>query len=351
MKKLSVLMAAAMVISCFSIGVMADESDAGLKPDASAASENGGTIPALRLDATGAGYIMFGQVVSGYSYGRNKDNPIDHRWLDFYGGNIIINSTPNDWFEAKVGMEVRSAFPITTTSGIMKETFRIQYRSFLPRAEGIFHKDFGSFCSLVLESGIFQYNFNPDIKNLGNYLYRGIAYPLFLETKLDYPWSDLMGIRGQVGFFDNQLKLEVILNSAITHAPFYDFSLALIPTYTTPNKMLEIGLGVCFDRLFSVDENATMAKNFYAQGMDSSLSLKSTKLDSRIMFDPKPLFGNPEFFGRQDCKIYGEAALLGLTDPKYFPSDSTFKPTLLHRLPILFGINVPGFKIMDLISF
>ena len=351
MKKLLGLMTSGMVLSCFSIGAMADESqDTGLKPDASRASDKGSAVSALKLDATGAGYIMFGQVVSGYSYGRNKDNPIDHRWLDFYGGNVIINSTPNDWFKAKVGVEVRSAFPVTTTSGIMKETYRIQYRSFLPRAEGIFHWDFGSIFSLLIESGIFQYNFNPEIKNLGNYLYRGIAYPLFLETKLDYPWADLMGIRTQIGFLDNQLKLEVILNSAITHAPFYDFSLALIPSYTTPNKMLEVGLGVCLDRLLSVDENATMAKNFYAQGMDSSLSLKSTKLDSRFMFDVKPLLGNPEIFGPQDCKLYGEAALLGLTDPKYFPGMNP-DPTLLHRLPVLLGINLPGCKVMDLISF
>ena len=344
-------MAAGIVISCFSIGVIADESDAGLKLDASAASENGGTIPALRLDATGAGYIMFGQVVSGYQYGQNSEFPTEHKWLDFYGGNIIVNSTPNDWFNAKVGLEVRSDFPIST-GDIMKETYKIQYSSFLPRAEGIFHWNFNNnLSSLLIESGIFQYNFNPEIKNLGNYLYRGIAYPLFLETKLDYPWYDMFGIRSQVGILDDQIKVEGIINSEIKHAPFYDFSLAFTATYTAPQKIAEIGLGVCFNRLWSVDEDATLAKNLYSQGMDSSWSLRATKFDSRLMFDVKPLFGNPEFFGRQDCKIYGEAALLGLTDPKYFPSDSTFKPTLLHRLPILFGINVPGFKIMDLISF
>lgn len=343
-------MAAAMVISFFSIGIMADESDAGLKPDASTASKNSGTIPALRVYVTGAGYMMFGQIVSGYQYAKNGEIPTDHQWLDFYGGNIIINSAANDWLNAKVGLEVRSNFPISTSS-IMKETYKIQYSSFLPRAEGIFHWDFNHIWSLLFESGIFQYNFNPEIKNLGNYLYRGMAYPLFLETKLDYPWYDMYGIRSQVGFLDDQIKVEGIINSEIEHAPFYDLSLAFTATYTAPKKMAEIGLGVCFNRLFSVNEGATNAKQFYAMGMDSSLRLKATKLDSRFMVDVKPMIGNPKFFGPQDCKLYGEAALLGLTDPKYFPSDSSFKPTLLHRLPILLGINVPGFKIMDLISF
>jgi hypothetical protein len=346
MKKLSVLLAAGMVLVSLHIGIMAEES-----PDSSEVGNKASAITGLKLDASGAGYIMFGQIVSGYMYGKRDEHPMEHEWLDFYGGNIIVNSTPNDWFNAKVGLEVRSDFPIST-SDIMKETYKIQYSSFLPRAEGIFHWNFNNnLSSLLIESGIFQYNFNPEIKNLGNYLYRGIAYPLFLETKLDYPWYDMFGIRSQVGFLDDQIKVEGIINSEIKHAPFYDFSLAFTATYTAPQKIAEIGLGVCFNRLWSVDEDATLAKNLYSQGMDSSWSLRATKFDSRLMFDVKPLFGNPEFFGRQDCKIYGEASLLGLTDPKYFPSDSTFKPTLLHRLPILFGINVPGFKIMDLISF
>jgi len=55
------------------------------------------------------------------------------------------------------------------------------------------------------------------------------------------------------------------------------------------------------------------------------------------MVDVKPMIGNPEFFGPQDCKLYGEAALLGLTDPKYFPAILLFKPTLLHRCPFFWG--------------
>ena len=336
---------AGMVLSSLCFRAIAEESQDDLE-----ASNTGGSIPALKLDATGAGYIMFGQILSGYMYGKYNEFTMDHKWLDFYGGNIIVNSTPNDWFNAKVGLEVRSDFPIST-SDIMKETYKIQYSSFLPRAEGIFHWNFKNISSLLIESGIFQYNFNPEIKNLGNYLYRGMAYPLFLETKLDYPWFDMFGIRSQVGILDDRIKVEGIINSEIKHAPFYDISLAFTATYTAPKKMAEIGLGVCFNRLFSVDENLTLGKELYSLGMDSSFNLRATKLDSRFMFDAKPLLGNPEIFGPQDCKIYGEAALLGLTDPKYFPSDSSFTPTLLHRLPVLLGINVPGCKIMDLISF
>jgi len=56
----------------------------------------------------------------------------------------------------------------------------------------------------------------------------------------------MYGIRSQVGFLDDQIKVEGIVNSEIEHAPFYDMSLAFTATYTAPKKMAEIGLGVCF---------------------------------------------------------------------------------------------------------
>jgi hypothetical protein len=299
---------------------------------------------------SGSGNLMFGQVVSGYAFARAGSNHMDHQWQDFYGGNIFVTTHPSDWLTTKVGLEARSAFPITSTSSIMKETFRVQYRSFLPIAEGIFKWNFENQTSLLIESGIFPYNFNPEIKNLGNYLYRGVAYPLYLETKLDYPYYDMAGIRAEYGFLDNTLKVGAILNSVINHAPFFDFSLGFTATYTLPNKVFEIGAGICFDRLLSVDDDATNCVKSYSQaGYDTSWTLKSTKLDTRVTFDLKPLIGNPECFGAQDAKIYGECAILGFKDPKYF-IDSTFNYSLANRMPLLVGVNLPVFKILDLLS-
>jgi hypothetical protein len=347
------------LLSFVLMGILAVNAPAQEAEAASEATESEPTAAAeategkarLKYEITGSGNIMFGQVVSGYAHSRWKSNPIDHRWQDFYGGNIYVTSNPNPWFTAKVGLEVRSAFPITQTSGIMKETYRVQYRSFLPVAEGIMNWDFGSAASLLVESGLFQYNFNPDIKNLGNYLYRGMAYPLYLETKLDYPWYDMMGIRTECSLLDKQVKVGLIVNSNIAHAPFFDFSLAFTGSYTLPNKALEIGAGLCLDRLMSVSSAATDGRSFYGTpGYDSSWTLRSTKLDTRLVLDIKPFFGNPSFMGAQDAKIYAEAAILGFKDPKYY-IDSTFSSTLMHRLPILFGVNFPVFKVLDVFSF
>ncbi len=322
---------------------------------AAATGEDNGKKGAT-FDVSGFGSMMFGQVVSGHAYSRFGEKRISHAWQDFYKGDIVVTGYLNDWFRTKVGLEVRSSFPIYSPSDDDKlrtmkmETFRLQYRPTLPTAEGIALFNFRNQSSLCVESGIFQYNFNPEIKNLGNYLYRGVAYPLYLETKLDYPWYDMAGIRGEYGFLDNRAKVGVIVNSMINHPPYNDFSLGLTASYTLPNKAVDMGAGICFDRLLSINKDATEAKGLYTQeGYDSSWTLRSTKLDTRFSFDLKPLIGNPDILGLQDAKLYGEMAILGFKDPNYL-GDSTFTSTLFHRMPILLGINLPVFKILDLFS-
>jgi hypothetical protein len=307
--------------------------------------------PLEKISVTGNGNIMFGQVVSGYAFGRTKENYVNHRWQDFYSGRVNITSRPNDWLTAVVCPEVGSAFPLTATSGIMKETYKLQYRALLQRAEALFNWQFNTI-SFMGEVGLMEYTFNPEVKNLGNYLYRAAAYPFFMKTKLDYPYSNLMGIRGDIGLMDNQLKLGLLVNSIIHQAPFYDISVGLLASYNTPNKLFDAGFGICFDRVFSVDDAATDATQSKKLGdiTDSSLTLRSTKIDVRACLDLKKFLGDADFFGPNDAKIYGEAAVIGLKDPDYFPADSIITPSLMNRLPIMVGFNIPTFKILDLFS-
>jgi hypothetical protein len=305
-----------------------------------------------KISISGNGNIMFGQVVSGYAFGHTKENYVAHRWQDFYSGRINITSRPNDWLTAVICPEVGSAFPLTATSGIMKETYKLQYRALLQRAEAMFNWQFNTL-SLSGEVGLMEFTFNPEVKDLGNYLFRASAYPFYMKTKLDYPYSNLMGFRGDIGLMDNQLKLGVLISSITYQAPFYDISLGLLASYNTPNKLFDAGLGICFDRALSVDNDATDATELKRQGQitDSSLTLRSTKIDVRACLDLKKFLGDPDFFGPNDAKIYGEAALVGMKDPDYFPADSIITPSLMNRLPIMVGFNIPTFKILDLFSF
>jgi hypothetical protein len=301
------------------------------------------------ISISGNGNIMFGQLVSGYTHGRTKENYVQNRWQDFYSGRINITSHPNEWLTTIICPEVGSAFPITTTSGIMKETYKLQYRALLQRAEAMFHWQFNTI-SFSGEAGLMEYNFNPEIKNLGNYLYRSASYPLFLRTKLDYPYANLMGIRGEVGLMENQVKLGTLINTITHQAPFYDISIALFASYATSDKMFDAGFGICFDRAISVNDTLTDAINLKSQMSDSTLSLRSTKIDFRACFDIKKMFGDNDFFGPNDAKLYAEAGIIGLKDPKYFLNDSLTTPSLMNRLPIMVGLNIPTFKILDLFS-
>ena len=316
-------------------------------------SDSGKISKALdRLDLSigGCGYIMFGQIVSGYQFGvRDDQNYIQNRWQDFYAGRLEITSKPVDWYYTSVALQVSSNFPVTIASSIQKDSYRLRFSSILPKAVGVFDLKFPAW-SLLIESGIMEYNFNPEIKNFGNYLYRSLAYPFTLETKLDYPYANLMGIRTQGKFLNDQFKVEAILNSITNHVPFYDMSLGLILSYTMPNKLLEVGGGVLFDRLISTDEKATDLKDVNKDYLiDTTLTYRSTKLDARLTLDFKPVLGNPGFFGKNDLKFYGEAGLIGVKTPHYWPDDS-IPERLMNRVPMLFGFNLPAFKVLDLLS-
>lgn len=60
-------------------------------------------------------------------------------------------------------------------------------------------------------------------------------------------------------------------------------------------------------------------------------------------FDPKPMLGL-DMFGAKDLVIYGEAALLGV---KNYP---IFYNSMMRRIPVMLGFNIPTFKLLDVFS-
>ncbi len=299
----------------------------------------------------GTGYIMFGQIGSGHSHGKMGSNPLRHHWQNFYSARIDATSQPVEWFRTKLSLEVASAWPVVRESTIMKETFKLQYRPLLPQAVGIFNFGLNIF-SFEIEAGMMEYAFNTDVKNLGNYLYRSSANPLSMITTIDNIYSSLMGVRAQTGVLEDQVKVGVIFNSILNQSPFFDFNLGFYTSYTMPNKLIDVGLGFVFERLIAIDTTFTDCINLKSSLGDTSLTLRGQKLDLRAAMDIKALFPEVSIFGPNDLKVYGELAILGLKDPDYYPGDPRYpKPSLLNRMPIMFGMNVPTFKVLDLLSF
>lgn len=311
-----------------------------------------------KIKVTGDGSIMFGQLVSGYAFGKYGSHGLKKHWLNHYSGRINAISEPTDWFKTVISLEILSAWPILRETTIMKDIFKIQFRANLPQAVGIFDFDLNA-VSLMVEAGIMEYAFNEEVKNLGNYMYRSYAYPLNLTTNLDYIYSNLMGIRTKVGLLEDNLNFEVIFNSNTYRAPYFDMNLGFFASFTSPNKFIDAGLGICFDRLIAINDTLTDAINQRTILGDSTLSFRATKLDARVTFDPKVLFPDISVFGPNDLKFYAEAAILGFEDPDYFPKDTANpsiydslypEPSIFHRIPILLGINIPTFKLLDLLS-
>ena len=249
--------------------------------------------------------------------------------------------------------------------------------------------------------GLFPFIYNPDVRNLGEYLLRGPVYPgivfsEFESKRIDPTIANTLGLnlKSVLGGF----KQDLILKSETDLPPLFDFSLAYLAEYSVKG-LFSIGAGVNFHRLLPMKSDLTnltdagfrkdnrsplSAKTPYQQkyiyvpadtvafnadgtlkpnaaGRDSSngtftklddttyiwssrdttvLTHRGTKVMGRFSFDPKGLFGAGPF-GPNDLKIYGEAALIGVRN---YPGVYTKRS---ERIPFMVGFNIPTFGLLD----
>ncbi|MDB5051578.1 MAG: hypothetical protein JWO30_4649 [Fibrobacteres bacterium] len=252
--------------------------------------------------------------------------------------------------------------------------------------------------------GLFPFVYNPDVRNLGEYLLRGPVYPGILmsnfeSNQIDPSIANTLGLnlKSVLGGFTQDL----ILKSETDLPPQFDFSLAYLAQYQVKG-LFTFGVGVNFYRLipmkpaltnltdpaFMKDNRSVLSvrhpyqqKYIYvptdtvafnadgtlkpnAAGRDSVngtftklddttyiwagrdttlLSHRGTKLMGRFSFDPKFLFygGGSGPFGANDWKIYGEAAVIGT---KNYPG---VYEKIGERIPIMLGFNIPTLGLLD----
>jgi hypothetical protein len=126
--------------------------------------------------------------------------------------------------------------------------------------------------------------------------------------------------------------------------------------------MLSLGGGISYAHLISMNENLTTPKNSFNQYRgDSALkgdlagtldtnpdvkfyTFRGIKLMGMATFDIKPVIPTT-IFGKEDLKIFVEAAVLGVENYPFFYDDIT------KRIPVMFGLNFPTFKLLDVLSF
>jgi hypothetical protein len=231
--------------------------------------------------------------------------------------------------------------------------------------------------NLKLTGGLFPYDYNPDVKNLGLYLLRGPVYPGVVvsgfETKHVLPIANMLGFRlhHQSGGFQQDL----LINSENELHPYFDISPAYIASYDF-GKVLRLGAGVNFYHLIP------MAKYLDSPPKDSAflaarketpevsvksdfdrvmiyvdtaggkrdttvMSFQGTKVMANFSFDPKGIFGGLDLFSPEDLKIYGEMAVIGLNTSKAYKA---LYGGLMNRMPIMGGFNIPTFRLLDHLS-
>lgn len=267
--------------------------------------------------------------------------------------------------------------------------------------------------SLRLGLGLFSYKYNPDAANLGEYLFRSGPYPTYIMTGgYSFVGSAAVPLQGlKTRYTAGNFSAEGFLISETTMPPLYDLSLAGVVKYRAFDGLLDMGAGVNFKRLIPIRASRTSVRTpenawftgpdgrqysgnavyymneaqFYenrlaeaASAADSAYYLPRAQeararfdsvtawitpasagyidpdynyysqagviLNATVAVDLKKLLAPSSLLGKDDLRVYAEAAMLGVENHPVFYENA------LDRVPVMFGINLPSFGLVDLIA-
>lgn len=382
---------------------------------APAHSQNMVTKP-IRVQA----YVDLGQVVKGsYEDAVGSPNTVDFEnyFLSNIGVSMLAETVVDEKLHLNVGVGGLFWYPfMLLSSSPAPENRRIWFGPGV--SEASFQYDFRE--DLFLKFGFFGYKYNPDARNLGEYLLRSQPYPSLVKTG---GWSVInsaayqsLGMQVRWNTFGGAWTHDFLMFSEFEEAPIFDLSPSYVSTLRLGN-VLELGAGVTFHHAIAIKPSElrpNYPENIYVEIENMPVSLPDTvylfgqpfrrqtavaaggtlrgteqnilnymdtsgnqielrtdaagnpvyvlgndtlttrtrkrltyqgiKLMGRASLDPKPLLGLEGLFDPRELKIYGEVAVLGVEDQPYF-YDNVF-----HRMPVMLGINLPTFGLLDAVS-
>jgi len=321
---------------------------------------NDSTI-SLRLNVDG--WLQTGQMKSWYL----ESSPIPNQWLQQDFLDLGFAAIFDKRIRIVGGIEGEMWEDVPWNGPLGPVIFAFQYNStfIVDNAYGSYSFGDTGAPYLSITAGRFRYKYDQDVRNLGEYLFRSGTYPAYLITNFDESFARLTGLKISSDLF-GKLHQDIILSCSTDLPPYYDMSVSYIGNYDVA-KFLNVGWGVQFANLFSVDPSQTTPKvsqDIYAiNGADTSYyTFAGTKLMARFSFDPKP-FIPTDIFGKEDCKLYAEAAILGLEN---YPANDSFSGTangytthnenpwgyntLAQKIPVVVGFDFPTFKLLDVLS-
>lgn len=321
---------------------------------------------APKLGFSGVGWVQYGRI--GHSTDTVQNNYKGNSAQNS-GAQISVSAEINERLMGAVGLGVYEGHAL---AGQITGGGRVPVGAgpYLAEARFTYHLGEKENPDWQLTGGLFPYNYNSNIKDLGLYLLRGPVYPGFLvsgfETKEVLPISNILGIwlRNNHGIF----RSDLLLFSETEVKPYFDISLAYIGQVKIAD-WLAFGAGVNLSRLIPSDlkvshnpfnaevETKGDVPNPYRRQfiyVDSTgttpdttyLGFDGTKMMVNVEFDPKPLIGGGAF-GPDDLKFYVEAAVIGLNFDK---AHKAIYGGLGNRTPVAVGFNFPAFGFLDHVS-
>lgn len=220
-----------------------------------------------------------------------------------------------------------------------------------------------------LSVGYFDFKYNPDVKNLGEFMFRSATYPAYIITYMDYPEAKLLGLHLCNELFNKHFKQDLLFTTETTFYPTQDWSLSYLLSYNLGHFM-EVGAGASLSHLLSVYNDKfdpgmgslTDPKvkgengNQYIDENGDTLyyTFRGNKVMGRLSFDPKVFIPRAnELFGESDLKFYAEAIVIGTTsypDTRLGGGQQYSYSKWKEKMPVTFGFNLPAYKILDVFN-
>jgi len=324
-----------------------------------------GAVSPARSTITGYGFYQGGQIILGASNSGQNIQPIDHIWMQNTVFGLEYKSSLNDRMQFVLSGEGCIAFSYLINEELADfagaDTRQPKYEFKLMESFGRYAFITGEKYPLNISVGYFKYKYNPQARNLGEYLFRSRCYPTTVETLFDYPYERLLGFRLNSGLF-TVFEQDLMLTSEVLRYPLQDFSLSYVASVNIAD-VFKLGGGIDFDRLLPVRTKYTTPEKtdniskidtigFTTDDAGTTVpitkktyySFAGTKLMAHCTIDPKK-FIPLSIFGPEDLKCYGELALLGTKNYPVYYAD------LKARMPITIGVNLPTFKILDVCAY
>lgn len=250
----------------------------------------------------------------------------------------------------------------------MSENINTRITQFGPgisQAQGTYA--FGGFDdpAATLQMGYFPYKYNPDAKNLGEYLMRSGTYPGYLTTggwnMIGSAGHMVQGLRLNVSLWNGKFESDVLVAMENAMPPMFSMTPAYVATLK-PVDGIQASFGVACNHCLPIKpsrESPKVGSNMvitsavydsvaeaftYTRDSSSFYTFQGLKVSANASLDPKA-FIPMDFLGPQDLKLYGEVAVLGWKNYSYLYDKRS------ERMPIMVGFNLPTFKLLDLLAF